>query len=508
MNPSSEPHIFQNEILPAHTHLVGWSALIKRLHLQAPLRHLVCVSEKYVRGTKRHDGVWEIYDKRYMPDDTLFGHLAFALKYENIDLLILKKVLAHLAEEDIIQYIRATPTGIITRKIWYYYEFLMQKTLNLEDAPTATAIDLLEPDDYFTATGVLSLRHRVRHNLLGNVDFCPIIRKTETLKNYIHLNLAAKTSTLIGKTSSNLIRRAAHFLLLADSRASFEIEGERPPLNRLERWGTAIIETGKRSLSHDEVARLHHILIGDHRFVEIGYRHEGVFLGERDYDNNPIPEFIGAKPEDVQPLMDGLIRCHHGLKNNTLDPVLHAAAIAFGFVYIHPLADGNGRMHRCLIHHVLLESQFAPKGIIFPVSTVMQDRIEDYKMYLQDHSSALMPFIEWKPTSSKNVDVLNDSIDLYRYFDCTKACEFLYSCVQRAVEHDLPNEIMYLKQHDEAMQRIMNAIEMPDQMAQSLILFIRQNGGILSKKRRLREFEKLSDLEVQRIEEIVQESFA
>ncbi|HIP51694.1 MAG TPA: hypothetical protein EYG94_06355 [Campylobacterales bacterium] len=29
--------------------------------------------------------------------------------------------------------------------------------------------------------------------------------------------------------------------------------------------------------------------------------------------------------------------------------------IAFSFVYIHPLEDGNGRIHRYLIHHVLAE---------------------------------------------------------------------------------------------------------------------------------------------------------
>lgn len=507
MTTTSKHRFFQNEILPTHAHLVGWSALIDCLHIKAPLRTLVCVSEKYIRGTKRQEGVWEIYDKRYSPEDTILGHLSFALKHENVDLVILKKIFDHIDEKELIEYIRGTPTGIITRKIWYYYEFLMQKTLDLEDAPTATAIDLLDPNDYFTVTGILSLRHRVRDNLLGNVDFCPIIRKTEKLNNYIQLNLAAKTSQLIGKTSSNLIRRAASFLLLADSRASFEIEGEHPPLNRLERWGQAIIETGKRALSHEEIARLHHILIGDQRFVEIGYRKEGVFLGERDYDNNPIPEFIGAKHEDVHNLMDGLIRCNHTLQKSTLDPVLHAAAIAFGFVYIHPLVDGNGRMHRCLIHHVLLESRFAPKGIVFPVSSVMLDKIEDYKMHLQKHSSALMPFIEWKSTKSKNVEIINDCIDLYRYFDCTEACEFLFSCVQRAVEHDLPNEIIYLKQHDDAMRQIMNEVEMPDQMAQSLILFIRQNDGVLPKKRRSREFEKLSDSEVLIIEKIVNESF-
>ena len=98
-----------------------------------------------------------------------------------------------------------------------------------------------------------------------------------------------------------------------------------------------------------------------------------------------------------------------------------------------------------------------------------------------------MDFIEWRPTVGSNVEVLNDTADLYRYFDCTQAAEFLYACVQRTVEHDLPREIDYLRRHDEAMSRIMEMIEMPDQLAQNLILFIRQNDGTLSKRKRDRK---------------------
>lgn len=39
--------------------------------------------------------------------------------------------------------------------------------------------------------------------------------------------------------------------------------------------------------------------------------------------------------------------------------------------------------------------------------------------------------------------------------------EFLYSCVRRTVEDDLPREIEYLRRHDEAIHRIVDAVEMP-----------------------------------------------
>ena len=62
-----------------------------------------------------------------------------------------------------------------------------------------------------------------------------------------------------------------------------------------------------------------------------------------------------------------------------IDPVVAAAMIAFGFVFIHPFVDGNGRIHRYLIHHVLAERGFAPKGIVFPVSAVILERIDDVR---------------------------------------------------------------------------------------------------------------------------------
>ena len=81
--------------------------------------------------------------------------------------------------------------------------------------------------------------------------------------------------------------------------------------------------------------------------------------------------------------MAGLLQANDRMREDGLDPVLKAAATAFGFVYIHPFQDGNGRMHRCLIHHVLAERKFTPPGMVFPVSSVMLDRIDDYRTTLQ-----------------------------------------------------------------------------------------------------------------------------
>jgi hypothetical protein len=499
--------IFQEKTVPAGTRPAGWAALVQALGAAAPVRRPACVSEQYVSGSRREVGAWLVFDKRYWPGETFADHLTFALRHEDIDLLVLKRIFDAVPQGEVKAFVRAAPTGVLVRRAWFLYETLTGRNLDLEDAPRAVAIDLLDPKAYFTGQPRLSKRHRVRDNLLGTGRFCPVIRRTKALEEFIALDLSAKARETVGRTGAHLVARAASFMLLADSRASFEIEGERPPRNRLERWGRAVLQAGRNRLTLDEIIRLQRVLIEDTRFVHAGLRPDGVFLGERDHNGDPLPEFIGARPGDLDDLMSGLLEANDRMREDGLDPVLKATATAFGFVYVHPFQDGNGRMHRCLIHHVLTERRFTPTGMVFPVSSVMLDRIDDYRTTLQAHSGPLMPFIEWRPTPERNVEVLNETPDLYRYFDCTAQAEFLYACVRRTVEEDLPREIDYLRRHDEALRRIMDAVEMPDRVAENLVMFIRQNNGTLSKKRREGEFSKLSDDEVILIEGIVREAF-
>lgn len=501
------PFTFQNRLVPKGTRLAGWAALVHGLGLAAPVRQASAVAEGHIRGSQRSEDDWTIYDKRYWPGDAIADHLSFALRHEPIDLLILKRAFSVMPVQDLTTYIQASPTGMISRRVWFFYETLTGHTLDIADAEMVTATDALDPKAYFTGKATLSKRHRVRDNLLGRGDFCPIIRRTPALEAFMEGGLAQKAAETIGRTGGHLIARAASFMLLADSRASFEIEGERPPRNRLERWGRAVLQAGRNSLSLNELNRLHGALIEDTRFIKPGLRPDGVFLGERDHNGDPLPEFIGAKPDDLSDLVDGVLAANTRMSNGNLDPILQAAATAFGFVYVHPYQDGNGRLHRCLIHHVLAERKFAPPGMVFPVSSVMLDRIDDYRQTLQGHSAPLMAFIDWHPTPDRNVEVTNDTADLYRYFDCTAEAEFLYSCVARTVEHDLPKEIEFLRRQDEAQRRIMDAVDMPDRIVQNLLMFIRQNSGKLSKRRREGEFAALTDDEVKLVETIYGEVF-
>jgi hypothetical protein len=307
-----------------------------------------------------------------------------------------------------------------------------------------------------------------------------MITWTGTLRALTARDLQARARAAVANVPADLLARTAAFLLLKDSKSSFAIENENPPHDRIQRWGRAIGEAGRRPIDLDELLRLQRIVIGDARFVRLGLRDEGGFVGQHDRDTRtPLPDHISARPEDLRSLMEGLVAFDRSAAPH-LDPVLAAAALAFGFVYIHPFADGNGRLHRYLIHHVLAERGFNPPGLVFPVSAVILDRIDDYRRTLESYSARLLPMIEWEPTPDGNVRVLDETADFYRFFDATPHAEFLYECVERTIDVDLPTETRFLKAYDAFRREVANIVDMPDRTADLLFRFLHQNSGTLS----------------------------
>lgn len=495
--------VFHDRWLPEAATPVGYAALIDSYGLAVPVPlTLAAIGPRH--KIYQADG-WHLYTPRHQPEATLGGHLTFALRYEGLDLAVLKALFRVTGPEPIADMVRAAPTGAYARRIWFLYEWLLDQRLDLPDATRGAYVLVVDPDRQWAADSVLSPRHRVKNNLPGTPAFCPMVFRTPTLDGFVARGLGDEARRLVAEVPADLLARTAAFLLLKDSRSSFAIEGEDPPQDRIQRWGQVIGEAGRRPIDEAELERLQRIVIGDARFVHLGLRTEGGFVGEHDRaSGTPIPDHISARPEDLAALVGGLTAFDRGAALS-LNPVLAAAILAFGFVYIHPFEDGNGRLHRYLIHHVLAERGFNPPGLVFPVSAVILERIDAYRQVLETYSRRLLPLVRWRPTAQGNVEVLNDTADFYRYFDATPHAEFLFACVARTIDVDLPAETAFLRTYDQFKARVQGLVDMPDRLLDLLFRFLRQNGGRLSKRARDREFAALTDDEAARIEAIFAE---
>lgn len=491
--------------LPETATPAGYAALIDAYGLKVPNPLVLCAIATRHKMLEA-DG-WRLFTPRHAPAATLEGHLTFALKYEGLDLTVLKRLFQATGPDVITAQVRAQPTGSYARRIWFLYEWLLGSRLALPDVKKGSYVEVLDTELQWAGAPRNSTRHRVRNNLPGTPAFCPLVRRTATLEAFTALNLADRAKSIAAQVPADLLARTAAFLLLKDSRASYVIEGERPPQDRIQRWGRAIGQAGARPIDVDELLRLQKIVIGDARFVHLGLRADGGFVGERDRETGaPIPDHISARPTDLTDLVTGMIAFDrdHALH---LDAVIAAAVLAFGFIFAHPFEDGNGRLHRYLIHHVLAARGFNPPGVVFPVSATILARIEEYRKVLEAYSSRVLPLVEWRPTPQGNVEVLNDTADFYRYFDATPQAEFLYACVRSTVEKDLPEEADYLRRYDRFREGLEAMVEMPERMVDLIFRMLRQNEGKLSKRAQDKEFDKLEPQEIAAIERLYAETF-
>lgn len=305
-DPSATPGDAGIESSPTASYPAGYSALIAAFGLGVPLPdELVAISERH---TYRREGRWRILTPRYKPDDTVAAHLAFALRHEGVELGVLAALFRVMPPAALEAWIRSEPTGRHARRAWFLYEWLTGTRLDLPDAPNAAYVGILDPNRQYAVRGETVTRQRVRNNLPGTPEFCPLVRRSDRLRTLLADDLAAEARTVVRRTAPDLVARAAAFLLLEDSKASYVIEGERPPQDRIQRWGQAIGEAGLHPLTGEELLRLQRLVIGPARFTHLGWRREGGFVGPRDRETNaPLPDHISARPEDVPGLVQGLI---------------------------------------------------------------------------------------------------------------------------------------------------------------------------------------------------------
>jgi hypothetical protein len=114
---------------------------------------------------------------RHRPACDLGGQLAFAFKWEGIDLGVLAALFEKVPDGQITEIVRGTPTGAFARRLWFLHEWLTGRTLDVPAPGKVRAVPVLDPDlQYGLETALPSSRHKVLDNLPGTRRFCPLPR--------------------------------------------------------------------------------------------------------------------------------------------------------------------------------------------------------------------------------------------------------------------------------------------------------------------------------------------
>ncbi|MEN6385151.1 MAG: Fic family protein, partial [Phycisphaerales bacterium] len=290
-------------------------------------------------------------------------------------------------------------------------------------------------------------------------------------------------------------------------KSSFAIENITPNAGRTERFVSLLQIAEKDDFVNKKALIELQNRIVDPRYANSDYRNDQNYVGETIGWQREKIHFISPKPEDIQDLMEGLILSHQRMNKSDVHPVVHAAVIAFGFVFMHPFGDGNGRIHRFLLHNILASRGFTPKGLIFPISAAMLNNMETYDACLESFSKPLISLIDYTLDEEGKMKVNNQTVIHYRFPDMTSIAEALFGFIKATIEKEMVEELNFLKDYDITKRAIQEIVDMPDNRIDLFIRLSLQSKGVISSKKLKSHFPELTETEVQKMQNAIQKSF-
>jgi hypothetical protein len=478
--------------------LLGFQALAQRygITLAQPLRVQSSLASTRVR--REHDGQIENqYPASYQPTDDFAGHFEFGLKYEDIHLEFFARLFAVVGAEPIGGWCQQAPFGQYARRTGFFYEWLTGQRLNVPDVSNGGYIDAIAAQQYLTRTKPLRVRRwRINNNLPGEPVFCPLVRRTEAVQDALRFDLAAELSALNQRLGADILMRTASWLTFKESRASFLIEQEADKTDRIQRFAHVIAKHCgliDQPLSHNSLHTLQAGILG-HEALGLGLRLSPVFVGQATMREN-IVHYIAPPFEAVPQLLSGLQAFEQATRG--AEPLARAAALAFAFVYIHPMRDGNGRIHRFLINDTLMRDQALPAGVILPISASIMSSIdfrgryertlEVFSRTFMQHYAASYRFgelVTYEDGARSNLvfDAYTDALPAWRYPDLTEHVLYTAEVVAHTVRTEMADEARLLIVFQRAQERLKEVLEMPDQDANRIIRSLKENGWQISGK--------------------------
>lgn len=496
---------------------VGFKALAERyrIALVQPLRvESVIGTTRMSRESNGH--VERKYPASYQPADDFAGHFEFGLKYEDIHLEFFARLFSSVGPAPIEAWCRRSPFGQYARRTGFLYEWLTGKPLDVPDVTNGGYVDALSAQQYLTRVEPIRVRRwRINDNLPGVPAFSPLVRRTQAVQEALRFDLGAALRDLNQTFGADILMRTASWLTLKESRASFLIEREADKADRIQRFAHVIAKYCghiEDPLGDDSLRVLQAGILG-HDALGLGLRRSPVFVGQATLRED-IVHYIAPPFEMLVQLLDGLKAFE--LATRGAEPLARAAAIAFAFVYIHPMRDGNGRIHRFLINDTLIRDKAVPDGVILPISATIVSSIDFRARYDRTLEVFSRPFMQRYTASYRFGDLVayedgtrsnlifddyDDAQFAWRYPDLTEHVLYTAQVVAHTVGTEMADEARVLVIFQRAQEQLKEVLEMPDQDANRIIRSLRENGWQVSGKLK-KAYPQLDD--THRAERVVQ----
>lgn len=429
--------------------------------------------------------------ERAPADDDLLSHLLFALKHEGVDLAILAETLLHLPVEPLVGALKASPNGIYLRRLAYLYETFVGR-LPLQPAIRGRAVPLFDPDHYVTGPAKRNSRWRVDFNGLGTLHYCAVVRRTPEVEALLEDDVLAEARAFMDSLPPGVLDRAIQWAYLSETQSSFEIERESPSPDKQRRF-MQLLHRAHEGQPLDEV----YLVELQNSVVSNPFDKAAAFRHEQNYLHNGLPGAIGVSylpppPALCEALMQALMEWANGLPEahgrapaERVPALVASTVISFGFVFLHPFMDGNGRISRFLLHHALCRLGELPRGNLLPISIAMKRHEADYLEALEAFSKLAREQwrVDWIDADHHDFH-FEGSESLYRYWDATPAVAFTLRMAREALREDLKAETRYLACFDRVYRAIDSRFDVRGSDLSRLVMMCLNHDGVLSKNRR------------------------
>lgn len=288
-------------------------------------------------------------------------------------------------------------------------------------------------------------------NALGDRRFCPVVSRSACPGPDLLPSMMARLAELtVDARRDGSYDRALQYLYLSETRGSFAIERQTPSASKEARFVQMLHKIPEQArIDEDRLVEIQIVVVRNLFSQDLSYRTRQNWLESR-------TGRISFFPHPV----DGLRETSAGWeafvndRQRGIDPVIKAACAAFGFVYLHPFMDGNGRLHRFVIHHVLAHSGLTPADLIVPVSAVIMKQIPQYHSVLTAFSDPVTALWDYCRHDDGPQVLQNPGPIPYRYVCANREVRFLAKTIAVAIEEEVPSEFAYVRVYDRAVERI------------------------------------------------------